>query len=1264
MDGLSQDRVKPNEEPVQGEGLLGQTAPVGEGEGYAYPMLEGVVAEGKAHLEQAEKTAGVGLGDTLSAAVQQQDTWKLGYYAIKKLSGDIERFPHDPDFDLEEYLLHNKVKLTKSEREWVRNRNPNSTEEADQYMDTITKDRDLAAISQVNPFSSFLATSLDAVYALPVGGALKLARVANMGRVGTALTGAGGEVGVMGLATTQRPVDNVEFALSLILGGAANLAFTPRNTQALMRRADRELDWLTGQRGEFADAEFRRLDLEVTNMVNATTEFADVPKMRKVEVGGKYQYLPERNLIRETKRGVVDVPAIREETLRVSDAEAALAVKGKRTSGTPSRNVHTELQRILDSNGVPELVRATAQQLLDLGGDALKHVPVRYSSNKRGKYSTGDHTITLGSRKKDYRKLNPESLQTLVHEAAHSMTAFKYNLGEYHHKKGWNTTHAKLYNEFNTLFNSVKEAATKYGIPNNHYIKNIFKDPYEFMAMLYTGRSDVFKYLQELSPHIELGGKTLDRPLVGEMYDSVRRLLGMDLEQAGVLARALALTEDYIKMPVEYRYDYTTGKQTVHRLRVPETPAQVATRTEQQVNQMAQVGTEVDKVRANITKESIGGGLAWNLFKDASKIDPEFASKWLSDPLRSNAGNNITASKRAVRAELEHHEVRYHQALREYLYSQGLKPWEIIVRWKKVREAQVQAHRDIQKVLADWDNKSSQGIAIEEIDTPLHRVAKAYDDAMVKAAEVGIGAGIFTEALARRRGYFPRTFDSFRIGAVETRLAKLYDGDVNAGRAHLARELSKNFREMRGIDSKLSLVIAHAILDRARRQGELQDLTFRGHMGLEVLAAVRDEMTRQGASKGEIRRVANLLEGKVKEKGKASYQKNRLDINMDGVINLGGGKTIKVIDLIESDITLGMRNYLDDLSGRVAMSEHGIESTVDIDKARQAFVASAKTKTDRLKAQRLFDNTVNDVLGRPVGEHMHTALRYVHALTQMVSLRNTGFWQITEFAPMMQRYGALHGQGTMIREVFGSWANAKKFLDNPENAGHLASILSHNAWNNTRWQPFIEKLDDGHSVNPNTFLGGVLNAQQYVYVANGMRYVMRRQSMASANLITHSLEQATKGHTKSIEFFRKYGIDDATLQRVGTEFRKHGWEVDRWDNTVWADIRAPLMTIVDEDVLRARTGEIPEVAQFSTVGRAMFTFRNFVLTSHNKILAGGIANDGGKAMALVFAYQLALSMMMVQLANVAAGNGVGECEDLPNKSVCYMVRLGLFAEFT
>jgi len=1297
MPGLDpRDTVTPNESPIAGEGLVGETRPgvvaqalpderpiqaqsIGTVQDNVTPSTESSTTEqstaqdpdptwwidqaeqvGSQRSKQVEDLTATNWISAMGSAAKMTDTFNLGKAAYDKLTEGFEPAQEDPDFDLQEYLLNADTLLNTDERAWLHNRNPKSKQDADQYLQVIERERELSAVTQLYPKSSFATMLLDPVYVLPAGAALKAARVARMGKIGAAGMGAAAEAGMMGLANTQRHVTQEEFFLTLGLGALANFAFTPRRGSYPDRQLREAIIHDTARFQEHLD----KVNTTMHDMVYSTTEFVDTPKLRPVEVGGEWRYYPDRNTItKETPQGARDVPQVKQETVTVTRSTDPTKIN-------PKHSAYTSLKRVVDNPKVPEMIRAGAQQLLDIGAEALKHVNVRHVGTLRGKYgdySWPTHEIRIRGTSKDLTSKQGQRANTIVHEALHALTAWKFSEGAKHVSQGRDTAHARLFQEIDDLFKQTKAQAKKQGLDTqDYYTRYAFDNPYEFMAVMYSNHRPLFEFLKTLDPEGIPALRGQQRSLAGEMHDAMRRLWGMDLEDANAFVRGLELTEDLARTPLEIRYDLGTGDVRHVGMSV-ESPAQIAQRTESQVGAMAEVQTAVQSVVSAVTKDgptkALGKSLAWNWFKSASKIDPEFASKWLSDPLRSNAGNNISSSRRAIRAQFTDIEVQYHAAMRQYFFENGLTWKDLAVNWKKTRAVQTRMESELLSKLSEWENLSRMGRDIPVEDTALYRVAELHDKAMKLAAEQGIAAGILPDSVAHRSGYFPRKFDSYKLAEIESRLGSIL-GDEAAARTHLANELANNFRDMPDLTRKDRVVIARAIMDRARRQGELQDLSFRGHMGLEIVSAVRDQLQRSGMKHKDIQRVTDMLEGKVDQSGKAAYQKNRLDINMDGDINLPGGQgSVKVSDLLDQNMTLSLRNYLDDISGRLAMAEHGIKNTSDIDKARQSFVSKAQSTQQRQEANTYFEATVNAILGRPIGEALHPMLRYVSAFTQMTSLRNSGFWQITEFAFMMQRYGALVGTPKMVREVFGSLAGMNKFLERPENASHLAAVLSRNTYNDLRFRPFVDKLDDGHMVTGNTALGGVTYMSQYVYVANGMRFVMRKQAQAAANLLVHSLEQASKGNQKLKDFFGKYGIDDATLQEVQAQYNSHGWSLDKWDAGVYEKVRSPLMTIIDEDVLRARTGEVPALAQFSSVGRVLFTFRSFIISSHNKILSSGLANDGAKAMAVVFAYQSMLSALMVQLANVSAGKGpIQDDSAWANRTVSMMGSIGLLAE--
>src|SRR5699024_10019643 len=116
-------------------------------------------------------------------------------------------------------------------------------------------------------------------------------------------------------------------------------------------------------------------------------------------------------------------------------------------------------------------------------------------------------------------------------------------------------------------------------------------------------------------------------------------------------------------------------REVVHGSMEAPTREKIIQETTKDVNTMASVGAEAAAASAKDPwTKRLGKNISWNLYKTAEAIDTEFARTWLSDPLRSNAGDNITSTRRAVRADFMDYQVKYYEAVREYMSEQGIRP--------------------------------------------------------------------------------------------------------------------------------------------------------------------------------------------------------------------------------------------------------------------------------------------------------------------------------------------------------------------------------------------------------------------------------------------------------------------------------------------------------------------------------------------------------------------------------------------------------------
>ena len=110
-----------------------------------------------------------------------------------------------------------------------------------------------------------------------------------------------------------------------------------------------------------------------------------------------------------------------------------------------------------------------------------------------------------------------------------------------------------------------------------------------------------------------------------------------------------------------------------------------------------------------------------------------------------------------------------------------------------------------------------------------------------------------------------------------------------------------------------------------------------------------------------------------------------------------------------------------------------------------------------------------------------------------------------------------------------------------------------------------------------------------------------------------------------------------------------------------------MMNAMDDAIVRARVGELPAFAEFSTLGKFLFTFRRFVAATHNKTLVGTWNREGARGMATLMAYQYPLAMMATAANNVISGKGFDDKRPigaLAGQALNYLGAIGFASEFT
>lgn len=922
----------------------------------------------------------------------------------------------------------------------------------------------------------------------------------------------------------------------------------------------------------------------------------------------------------------------REVAKEVPTFERTLKAAGKAPEFLPNTQT-TARATLLKLNDSPDsLVAAFATRL---GAMLDTDIPMgTVAGTRRSVYDTGRHSISLHEGADDWTKL---------HEITHGLTANRLRYG----RTAPDSAIGKVAKQIDELHKTVQAAAK--GKDLSPDAKYYLKNPDEFMAGLYSGHQPFYDFLKS----VPVAGQSA----LHEFVDKVRQILGIPKGETNALTHAMGLTDELMQKPLHVKTTvvepggahsmYTSG--LLHS--PPADPSKLA----------AAIIQNEDKLAVKIAK-----GLSWSLHKSLSQFSPEMrrvASILVDDPL-DMTGNSVVSQTRAIRADLAPLQYRYEDKLKEVLAAQGFGLLKRILNPKAALRAQGLIE---QKVMREMLEREQAGrlkrVHQPNPDKDIQHMADSLDQiGKATLAEMKASGVRGAEDVAESSGYFSRRWDIGKIEAIEK---QLMDSGLAEGvaRSRVVRMVAQGMRRANGWDADLAGDIAKALVDRTRRKGYFEDSAFRSHVGNDNLKEVRDILEGAGVRGDRLQRAMDVMAGVTDEAGKASVLKHRIDIDMKAGLQMPDGSFKTVADMIDSNMANITERYLDTVSGRSGLARLGLEDQSAIDKLRKGALASIKSEGERGKAAKLFDDTVAAIKGQPVGDDMPAFMRASQAATRMVGLASSGLWQITEYAPMMARYGML----TTLKHMFKELPGARQLFDSvSKDAGaatQLKDILTRNSSADIRMRPFVTRLEDNfeipHSANVQLALQ---QAQQLVPYMNAQKFVQSHQARVMANLMIDSLVKAAKGDKRAIHGFEQYGLKPHIMVELADDIKKFGMDTAKWSEGTWDKVRGPLTKAADDAVLRNRTGEIPAFAQFSQLGKFIFTFRSFVLGAHNKVLAGTLARDGLAGLSLTLLYQLPMAAM-ANLANATIqGKPIQDERELVSKSLGQMGAFGLFSE--
>lgn len=673
----------------------------------------------------------------------------------------------------------------------------------------------------------------------------------------------------------------------------------------------------------------------------------------------------------------------------------------------------------------------------------------------------------------------------------------------------------------------------------------------------------------------------------------------------------------------------------------------------------------VDKALVQQSKAAgLGEKLMWNMHKTMAGFGPtgRKIANMLYDDNTNLSRTSIESQREAILSDLRHTQFEYEDILRQSMAEQGFGWLKMMnpMTSRSAYAAQNAMEKQVHREMLRREQASRMGGELRTDVVPPHIAAMAdkLDELHKRALAEMKRAGVEgADAIKEQAGYMTRKWNSAMIDDVISRFER-QGLDRKAAHAKVVDLVAMSLARGSRMDNATSKQIGGAIVDRAIRKGYFEDSLFNPAAGEGQMKELRDILRESGMAPVEIERAMNVLRQASDEQGKAGFMKHRMDLDYDSRVQVGN-EQVSIIDLIDSRVTSIVDQYTQRIATNAAFARSGLPKRSDVTRMRDELMQNTPVN-QREQARELFDDTIAYYRGEPSGGKMNEKLRLMQTYGRSIALAWSGLWQLTEFATVLGAYGMRKSLKYAAQEMPGF-----KQLMSPDKATatSLQNILSNHSAQSLRLRPYLSRYADGYEMDTTSALQ--LSSQtigQSVPIANAMKYVHSAQARIVGNLILDRVQMAAKGDPKARAALQKYGLEAPVMDKLNAEIKAKGFDVDMWDDAVWEATRPAFAKMMDESVLKGRLGDTPAFAAFDQTGKFIFMYRSFVLTAHNKIVAGKLERDGAGALGLILLYQFPLALAAVQARATVMGEGQLSTEDLIKKGVGQMGGLGLFSE--
>lgn len=470
-------------------------------------------------------------------------------------------------------------------------------------------------------------------------------------------------------------------------------------------------------------------------------------------------------------------------------------------------------------------------------------------------------------------------------------------------------------------------------------------------------------------------------------------------------------------------------------------------------------------------------------------------------------------------------------------------------------------------------------------------------------------------ALVKSDYYFPRqySYDKMRQGIMQGNTLDDY-------RALFRSALRDVYPSM---ESETVQRVAKEMVDgiyngRTGQSGPMWKQLINGMGNDEVVMAMRSAGVDESA-------IQSFLAGNVRESGSTSPARNlrqRTRFNMDKEY-LVNGKSMRMQDLMDTDVAKVMHGYTNRMSGRVGMAYAGVQ---DLGQLGKMIDESKHALANPAKWEKTVNDTIDFILGGAPADagQLPDLLRAAGNMANATMLKNSGLYQITDTALAMKEFGMTRVLRSMRDQPW--FKEGSVAINTPDMASRLDVVLRGNIQRDMRFRWLNTYADDNLDLTRQaSWFNVTQNVGQAARHVNGMSMVHRLQVNLNSGIVADELTQMFKGDAEAFKRLERFGLTREVADRAIAANRANPGAMFQPDLQMQVEVVGTRM--MDYVVQQVRTGETSHFAQFNPIGKLIVGYQSFALAATNKILRRELNDAGWIGVAHIMAYQFPLMLL-------------------------------------